>query len=123
MCVALVAVSVRAQNPGGSPEAQKVTNPVAANAASIKAGTAAFKKYCAFCHGAGGKGDGPLAPEGSQPADLTDAEWTRGSSDGEIFVVIMGGAGPTFDMKGFKGQIDDRDVWHIVNYLRSLGPK
>lgn len=123
MCVALVTVSVRAQNPGGSPEARKVKNPVAANAASIKVGTAAFKKYCAFCHGVGGKGDGPLAPKDSQPADLTDAEWTRGSSDGEIFAVIMGGAGPKFDMEGFKGQIGDRDVWHMVNYLRSLGPK
>ncbi len=123
VCVALLAVSVGAQNPGGSPEARKVKNPVAAMPASIASGAAAFKKYCAFCHGIGGKGDGPLAPKDSQPADLTDAEWARGSSDGEIFAVIMGGAGPKFDMKGFKGQIMDRDAWHIVNFLRSLGPK
>lgn len=123
MCAALIAVSARAQNPGGSPEARKVKNPVAASPASVAAGAAAFKKYCAFCHGATGKGDGPLAPKDSRPADLTDAVWARGSTDGEIFAVIMSGAGPKFDMKGFKGQIPDRDVWHIVNFLRSLGPK
>src|SRR5687768_6220105 len=121
--VALVAFSARAQNLGGSPEARKVKSPVASTPASITAGAATFKKYCAFCHGTAAKGDGPLAPKDTHPPDLTDAMWTRGSTDGEIFAVIMGGAGPKFDMKGFKGQIPDRDAWHIVNYLRSLGPK
>jgi hypothetical protein len=26
-------------------------------------------------------------------------------------------------MVGFKGKMPDQDMWHIVNYLRSLGPK
>jgi mono/diheme cytochrome c family protein len=121
--IALVVVTARAQNPGGSPEARKVKNPVASTPASITAGAATFKKFCAFCHGTTGKGDGPLAPKGSEPADLTDAEWVRGSTDGEIFAVIMAGAGPNFVMKGFKGQIPDRDAWNVVNYLRSLGPE
>ena len=119
----LVAFNARAQNPGGDPVAAKTKNPVASNAASITAGAAAFKKYCSFCHGTAAEGDGPLAPEGTMPADLTDAKWDRGSTDGEIFAVIMAGAGPKFDMKGFKGKIPDQDAWHIVNYLRSLGPK
>jgi mono/diheme cytochrome c family protein len=118
-----VAINAQAQLPGGSPDAAKVKNPVAASPASVTAGAAAFKKYCSFCHGTAAKGDGPLAPKGTMPADLTDAKWTRGSTDGEIFAVIMAGAGPKFDMKGFKGKIPDQDAWHIVNYLRSLGPK
>ena len=120
LCV--VSVSVGAQNPGGSPEAAKVKNPVASNAASVQAGAAAFKKYCSFCHGDAAKGDGKLAPKGTMPADLTDAKWDRGATDGEIFAVIMSGAGPKFDMKGFKGRLPDQDAWHIVNYIRSLGP-
>jgi mono/diheme cytochrome c family protein len=123
VCVLAAASSARAQNPGGSPEARKMKNPVPPTPASITAGAATYKKYCAFCHGIAGKGDGPLAPEGVKPADLTDAIWIRGSSDGEIFAVIMAGAGPKFDMKGQKGQIPDRDVWNIVNYLRTLGPE
>lgn len=122
--LSVVAVtSVSAQNPGGSAEARRVRNPVPSTPASIQAGAAAYKKYCAFCHGATAKGDGPLAPKGTMPSDLTDATWVRGSSDGEIFAVIMNGAGPNFDMKGFKGRLPDQDAWHIVNFLRSLGPQ
>jgi len=121
---ALISVAtVRAQLPGGSPAARAVKNPVASTTASVTAGAAAYKKYCAFCHGGAAKGDGPLAPQGTMPADLTDATWVRGSTDGEILAVVMEGAGPKFDMKGFKGKIPDQDAWHIVNFIRSLGPK
>ena len=117
-------ILVQAQNPGGNPDARSMKNPVASTAASVTAGAATFKKFCAFCHGAAAKGDGPLTPKGmTTPADLTDAEWVRGSTDGEIFTVIMEGAGPKFEMKGVKGKIADREVWQIVNFLRSLGPK
>jgi mono/diheme cytochrome c family protein len=119
----VAAVSARAQNPGGNPDARKIENPVASTAASVTSGAAAYKKYCAFCHGTTAKGDGPLAPKATKPADLTDARWDRGVTDGEIFAVIMEGAGPKFDMKGFKGKIPDQDAWHIVNFLRSLGPR
>jgi mono/diheme cytochrome c family protein len=113
-----------AQNPGGNPEASKMKNPVAPTAANVTAGAALFKKNCAFCHGAGAKGDGTLVPKGmTMPADLTDAKWDRGSTDGEIFTVIMEGAGPKFEMKGVKGRMTDRDVWQIVNFIRSVGPK
>ena len=114
----------QAQNPGGNPDARNMTNPVAPTAASVAAGAATFKKFCAFCHGTAAKGDGSLTPKGmTMPADLTDAEWVRGSTDGEIFMVITEGAGPKFEMKGVKGKIADREVWQIVNFLRSLGPK
>jgi mono/diheme cytochrome c family protein len=119
----LVVTTVDAQGLGGSAEARRVRNPVASTPVSVTAGAAAYKKYCAFCHGGAAKGDGPLAPKGTMPADLTDAEWKRGSTDGEIFTVIMAGAGPAFDMKGFKGRIPDQDAWHIVNFLRSLAPR
>ena len=118
-----VAASARAQNPGGNPDAAKVKNPVAASSASVTAGAATYKKYCAFCHGEGAKGDGKLAPKGTMPADLTDAKWDRGATDGEIFAVIQNGAGPKFDMKGFKGRLPEQDTWNVINYVRSLGPK
>jgi mono/diheme cytochrome c family protein len=121
--VIVAAYTAQAQNPGGNPEARKMKNPVASTAASVTAGAATFKKYCSFCHGAGAKGDGPLTPKGMMPADLTDETWDRGSTDGEIFTVIMEGAGPKFEMKGLKGKIAEREVWQIVNFLRSLGAK
>jgi mono/diheme cytochrome c family protein len=94
-------------------------NPVAANAASLAAGEQLYQKQCRLCHGATGKADTPAAKT-MNASNLTDATWTRGSTDGEIFVVIQEGAGPEFKMKGFKGKISDRDTWNLVNYVRSL---
>jgi len=107
----------------GNPDAAKMKNPVATSAESIAAGKAAYTKNCRFCHGNDAKGNGPMAPQGTHPSDLTDAKWDRGATDGDIFTVIKEGAGPKFDMKGYKGKIADNDIWNIVNYLRSIGAK
>ena len=122
-CVALASVTARAQNPGGSPEGKKMKNPVASSPESIKAGQAAFQKNCRFCHGADAKGDGPMAPKDTHPSNLTDDKWDRGSTDGEIFLVIQNGAGPKFEMKGYKSKMTDPEIWNIVNYLRSVQAK
>ncbi len=121
--IAFASLPAGAQNPGGSAEAKKMKNPVASSAASIASGKAAFQKNCRFCHGAEAKGNGPMAPEGTHPSDLTDAKWDRGDSDGEIFAVIRDGAGPKFDMKGYKSKMTEPDIWNVVNYIRSLQAK
>jgi mono/diheme cytochrome c family protein len=119
-----IAITVNAQTGGAAaPGAKTIKNPVASTPASITAGAAAYKKYCAFCHGVTGKGDGPLAPKDAKPADLTDATWDRGATDGDIFSVIQNGGGAGSKMVAFKGKLPDQDMWHVVNFLRSLGPK
>lgn len=118
----VAAVNVGAQNPGGA-AAKALKNPVPANAASVRTGEQLYQKNCQFCHGPKAMGDGRLAPKGSMPANLTDATWDHGSTDGEIFTVIAEGLGAQSVMKGVKGRISDRDIWNIVNYIRSLGPK
>ena len=122
IAVASLSVGTSAQSIGGSPEARKVKNPVAATPESIAAGKALFMKNCRFCHGEDAKGDGPMAPKDTHPANLVDDKWDRGSTDGEIFAVIRNGAGPKFDMKPQK-TLSDQDIWNIVNYLRSIGPQ
>ena|SRR5437016_1572295 len=119
--VAIAAVS--AQNPGGSADGKKMKNPVPPSAESITAGQALFTKNCRFCHGADAKGDGPMAPKDTHPSDLTDAKWDRGSTDGELFLVLRDGAGPELKMKGYKGRMSETDMWNVINYLRSIGPK
>ena len=78
----LFAFTVHGQGRAADPTAKSIKNPVKPTAASVTAGAAAYKKYCAYCHGVAGKGDGPLAPKDSHPPDLTDAEWVHGSTDG-----------------------------------------
>jgi mono/diheme cytochrome c family protein len=123
IAIVLAAASAGAQNPGGSPDGKKMKNPVASSPESIKAGQTAFQKNCRFCHGADAKGDGPMAPEGTHPSNLTDAKWDRGSTDGELFLVIRDGAGPKFEMKGYKSKMTETDIWNMVNYIRSLQAK
>ena len=115
---------VHAQHPGGSDEGKKLKNPVAATAASIEAGSKTYQKMCAFCHGKDAAGKGPMVPKGmTTPPSLIDAKWERGSTDGEIFLVLREGAGPKFEMKGLKSKLAEENLWHVVNYLRSLGSK
>ena len=122
-CVVFMTVVAGAQNPGGSPDGKKMKNAVASSAESIAAGKAAFQKNCRFCHGADAKGNGPMAPEGTHPSNLIDDTWDRGSTDGEIFLVIRDGAGPKFEMKGNKSKLTEPEIWNVVNYLRSLQAK
>jgi mono/diheme cytochrome c family protein len=120
----IVAFTAHAQTrAGGAPAGRTIKNPVASTPASITAGAAVYKKYCAFCHGLTGKGDGPLAPKDADPPDLTDDDWDHGSTDGEIFAFVQAGGGPGSKMIAFKGKIPDQDLWHMINFLRSLGPK
>jgi mono/diheme cytochrome c family protein len=124
LALALGDATARAQRKGGDPKAAAVKNPVPATPASITTGRGLYGKNCRHCHGLRGLGDGPLAPKNPKPATLTDDKWEFGSSDGEIFATIWNGAPtPMSEMKGMKGTLAEKDVWNIVNFLRSIGPK
>jgi mono/diheme cytochrome c family protein len=109
------------------PAAAALKNPVAATPASVAAGKTAYDENCAACHGPRAEGSVKAGviisiiqeQGGRQPPDLTDAQWDHGSTDGEIYAAIRKGVPPTM-MAGWEGRIPDRDIWHIVNYLRAL---
>jgi mono/diheme cytochrome c family protein len=109
------------------PDARELRNPVPGTPESLTAGAKSYAGMCALCHGATGNGDGKLAAAtaayGAKPSNLTDDVWDHGSTDGEIFVVIRDGIGPDFNMPGFKGRLSDTEIWNVVNYVRSLGPR
>ena len=121
--LAWTTLAISAQNRGGNPEAAAVKNPVPSSAKSIADGQKVYQTNCRHCHGAKALGDGPLAPTNPSPSNLTDAEWNHGSSDGEIFFLISNGAGPDSEMKPMKTKLSDKDIWNVINYIRSLGPK
>jgi mono/diheme cytochrome c family protein len=106
----------------GNPEAAKVKNPVAATPESLATGKQIYTRYCATCHGTSGQGGS--GSDISPPApNLTDEEWKRGSSDGEIFAVIKNGVQPDLFMEPWGDRIKDEDIWNVVNYVRSLAKK
>jgi mono/diheme cytochrome c family protein len=120
-------VTVQTQKPAtaGKPAtaAAPTKNPVAPAAASIQAGEKVYGRFCKSCHGATGAGDGGAAPDGYQPANFTDLHWDHGSTDVAIFKTIKTGVPPDFVMEGWDGRIRDVDIWNLINYIRTLGPK
>jgi cbb3-type cytochrome c oxidase subunit III len=121
LCLAAMWLGIGAQEPRGNPEARKLKNPETSNAESIEAGSKLYQLSCASCHGPKGKGDGSLALSGGTPSDLTDETWDYGSTDGEIFVVIRDGV--SSDMLGYKDKLKEKQIWQLVNFIRSLAPK
>jgi mono/diheme cytochrome c family protein len=117
-----LAVGVGVQAQGGNPKAAAMKNPVPATAASIAKGRQNYAQACEHCHGSKAQGDGPQAPANPSPANLTDDKWDHGSSDGEIYFIIANGIKDS-EMKGVRSEMTATDMWHIVNYLRSIGPK
>jgi mono/diheme cytochrome c family protein len=100
---------------------KSLVNPVSATPKSIATGRDVFRLYCKGCHGADARGEGPDAPRGSEPPNLTDESSAYGSSDGEIYAIIRNGspmAGSA--MKAFKSKLTDDELWSAVNYLQSL---
>ena len=99
-------------------EGQALQNPAAATSDSVATGRQRYVFMCRECHGNRGLGDGDMAHAGGDVPDFTDAAWLHGSSDGEIFLVIRDGV--TADMQPYGNRISDEDIWHLVNYLKTL---
>ena len=99
-------------------DAQALENPVEATRASLATGRQRYVFLCRQCHGNRGRGDGDMSHAGGTPSDFTDDVWQHGASDGEIFTVIRDGV--SADMQGYGNQLRDEDIWHLVNYVKSL---
>jgi len=113
------------------PEAAKVPPEVASSDASIKRGKEMFEAIeCNKCHGQAGRGD--PAPGSDlkddwgnpvRPANL-HKPWTfRGGPERKDVAMrlstgLMGSPMPTFIDSVEKPE----DIWHLANYIRSLGP-
>ena len=105
-------------DPHTHPEGQALVNPMEPTSDSIATGRQRYVFSCRPCHGNRGKGDGDMSHAGGVPSDFTDDVWQHGVSDGEIFLVIKNGV--TADMQAYASQIPEEDIWHLVNYLKSL---
>ena len=107
--------------------------PLAAQAAGdVAAGKAKFDLFCASCHGAGGKGDGPAAPKEPAPRDFTQGDFKydadkdgKAGSDADLALIIKNGAaayGGSPLMVGWGAALQEADVQNIIAFVRSLKP-
>ena len=104
--------------PQAQADAQALENPVEATPESLATGRQRYVFMCRQCHGNTGKGDGDMSHAGGVPSDFTDDVWQHGQTDGEIFTVIKEGV--SADMQGYANRLGDEDIWHLVNYIKSL---
>ena len=100
-----------------APEAAaKRPNPVKPNNASRARGKKLFAANCASCHGASARGDGPAgAVLKPKPADL--AAMAGRHPDGDFAWKIANGRGP---MPPWNGQLSEKNIWDLVNFIQSL---
>ena len=99
-------------------EGQTFENPVPATRDSVATGRQRYVFMCRECHGNSGLGDGDMAHAGGEVPDFTDDAWLHGPSDGEMFLVIRDGV--TADMQPYANRLSEEDIWHLVNYLKTL---
>lgn len=85
---------------------------------------------CFKCHGQEGRGDGPSALELEddygfpiRPANLTKGwNFRGGHSPQDIARTFLTGLMGT-PMPSYEGQISEKDIWHLANFVHSLSPK
>jgi mono/diheme cytochrome c family protein len=91
-------------------------NPVAATKASLERGRRLYAISCGHCHGAGAKGDGPVAAKFVKPADLTSPQYAK-AADGLLYYAIRYG---TPMMPPHSEALAPEERWDVVNHLRRL---
>jgi DMSO reductase family type II enzyme heme b subunit len=115
-----------------APKKQDLPKEVASSAESIKRGKEMYEAIeCNKCHGAEGRADGPSRPELKDewghpiaPANLAK-RWTfrGGASRTDIATRLATGVLGT-PMPSFIDSVEKPDdIWHLTNYIASLGPE
>jgi mono/diheme cytochrome c family protein len=94
----------------------RLTNPVAASPEVLKQGRALFETYCAVCHGADGRGQGPVGKYFSGIPNLS-ATAIQTYSDGLIYSIIREGG---FSMPGYAETLSPRERWALVHMIRTF---
>lgn len=91
----------------------------------MQRGQAKYNVYCAVCHGYDGGGQGSvhlraqeLETLGWVPPSVLTTQTIQDYSEGYLYNVIRNGVRT---MPGYGSQIEVRDRWAIVAYLRALG--
>jgi mono/diheme cytochrome c family protein len=87
---------------------------------NAEGGEGVYRTNCLNCHGANGRGDGPVADSLTpRPADLT-TEMVQKKSEKELFTIIRDGK-PGTSMPSWKGELSDQHMQDVLAFLRGLG--
>ena len=101
----------------GTAEAAALKNPEKVTDFSLLTGKELFGIYCTPCHGASGKGDGPVAKKFvPTPADISGTGFGM-APEGVLFAIVTHGLN---GMPSFRSDLTAKERWLVVAYLRTL---
>ncbi|EOH6073732.1 cytochrome c [Burkholderia cenocepacia] len=98
-------------------------DPAPFSVSNVMRGAHLYTQHCAACHGADGRGEGPLAATLAHwPPTFAGALLAR-RLDGELFWRVRHGTqdehgAPT--MPGFAATLGPQDTWAVLDYLKAL---
>jgi mono/diheme cytochrome c family protein len=85
--------------------------------AAFTRGAFVFRTWCLPCHGAAGRGDGPVAMRGFPAPPPLNSQKTLALKDGRMFHILTYGQK---NMPSYASQVSDDDRWKAILYVRSL---
>ena len=102
----------------GSEQGVPERNPIPSTSESVATGLSLYATHCQLCHGTEGLGDGPASAGLSPPvADLVVHVPLH--PDRALFDFIHDGIQGAA-MPGLGEALSDDEIWHLVNYIRTL---
>jgi len=96
-------------------------NPLNHNDTVEQQGKVIFEKFCIYCHGAKGDGNGKLVESGkygAQPPSYLNLFKQGKLTDGHVYHVITYGKG---NMGSHASQLSPEDRWKVIEYVERLG--
>jgi len=107
----LAILGAMTQATAGQAQPRPTKNPFEGNQLAISNGGAMFRTRCAGCHGPDARGY--LGP------DLTGV-WASGRTDDRVFDIVRRGVPGTEMPPADTQRVPDRDIWHMLAYVRTL---
>lgn len=95
---------------------KELQDPYQPTAVTLDEGKALFETYCAVCHGAEGKGDGPISSKIPPPPSYR-SDRLMTFAPGRLFHVITLGTGK---MPSYASQLRADERWKIVTYVHTV---
>jgi len=104
---------------------KKMVDPVPDTPETLEKGKALYTMACVACHGADGRGDGPLTEKTTinpAPRNFTNPDFQRLRTDGELFWVLKNGSHGT-EMMRMDFFFTNQELWTLIRYIRTFGPR
>ncbi len=94
-----------------------LVNPIRKSPESLARGRQMYDLHCLVCHGAEGRGDGPVGQKFvPQPMEL-NLDYVQLQPDGQLFYTISHGS---FAMPFYRQAMPAEDRWHLVNFIKEM---